>query len=119
MNKNKILHSKIYILSLADYGSKKVTVMKKAQGLPISTIILAAIGLVVLILLFALVTGRIGLISRATAECPGTCIPEDQSTACDPQLSRELPGTYIAQGQPTGLPPEKLKKCSKCCVSIA
>ena len=34
---------------------------KRGQGLPISTIIIAALGLVVLIILFAIVTGRLGI----------------------------------------------------------
>jgi|SRR3989338_2390452 len=100
--------------------------MKKAQGLPISTIILAAIGLVVLILLFALVTGKIGLLGRGLAECPTIegCVGQykgdalDTTAVCDPQLTRQLPGTYVLLGQ-QGVPPEQTVKCSKCCAAIA
>ena len=100
--------------------------LAKAQGLPLSTIILAALGLVVLILLFALLTGRLALFSRGLLECPGgtnACLvpytgdTPDTTIACDPTITRELPGTYILPGQ-QGIPPEKIKKCSKCCAPL-
>ena len=98
--------------------------MKKAQGLPVSTVILAAIGLVVLVLLFALVTGRLGILGRGLSECQGACIGQyvgnipELNIACDPQLSKELPGQYILAGQ-QGVPQEQIKKCTKCCVALA
>lgn len=102
---------------------KRVHAMKKGQGLPISTIILAALGLVVLIVLFALVTGRLGILGRELTECPGACLgtytgdTPDPSVECDPQLTREYPGVYIQKGQP-GVPQERIKKCSKCCLAL-
>ncbi len=40
---------------------------KRAQGLSINTIIIAALGLAVLVILFAVFTGRIGLFNKAVA----------------------------------------------------
>ncbi len=98
--------------------------MKKAQGLPISTIILAAIGLVVLILLFAMVTGKLAIFSRGAMECPGQCLGEykgdlPEPVKCDEQLTRDLPGNYVLRGQQSGLAPENLVKCSKCCAALS
>ena len=50
--------------------------MRKAQGISINTIIIAAIGLAVLIVLFAIFTGRIGIFSKgvqATDSCNAKC----------------------------------------------
>ncbi len=41
---------------------------KKAQGLSINTIIIAALGLAVLVILFAVFTGRIGLFNKGVNE---------------------------------------------------
>jgi hypothetical protein len=45
----------------------------RAQGLPIATIILAILGLVVLVILFAVLTGRMTIFTGAVNECPGVC----------------------------------------------
>jgi hypothetical protein len=108
--------------------------MKKAQGLPITTIIIAALALVVLVILFAIFTGRISIFGRGVTECPGKCsmpysetgeqpITEgrtalDPSATCNPQFEKAITGIYIAPGQPPNTPSEKLIYCSKCCVSI-
>jgi hypothetical protein len=102
---------------------------KKAQGLPISTIILAVLGLVVLVILFAIVTGRMAIFGRATAECPGTCtgtytddtgltgaVPERD---CDASFEKELFGTYVQAGQQPGQKAGAIVKCKKCCVPLA
>ncbi|MEM2915903.1 MAG: hypothetical protein QXT19_00890, partial [Candidatus Woesearchaeota archaeon] len=47
---------------------------KKAQGLPITTIILAILGIVVLVILFAILTGRMAIFAGAANECPGRCV---------------------------------------------
>lgn len=43
--------------------------MKKGQGLSITTIVVAAIALLVLVVLVAVFTGRIGGFSKAVADC--------------------------------------------------
>ncbi|MBW3001723.1 hypothetical protein KY338_01015 [Candidatus Woesearchaeota archaeon] len=108
--------------------------MKKAQGLPITTIIIAALALVVLVILFAIFTGRISIFGRGITECPGRCempysetgeqavtegrIALDINAKCDPQFEKAITGIYIAPGQPANTPTDKLIYCSKCCVSI-
>ena len=54
--------------------------MKKAQGISINTIIIAAIALIVLIILIAVFTGRIGIWGRglddtSNPKCSGYIIP--------------------------------------------
>ena len=52
---------------------------KKAQGLPINVIIIAAIALIVLVVLVAVFTGRFGIFSKSLDECPGNCVLECNS----------------------------------------
>jgi hypothetical protein len=99
---------------------------KKAQGLPITTIIIAILGLVVLVILFAITTGRLAIFGRATAECPGTCVgeytgstPDPNARACSAGFEREVGGNYVRSGQPTSLSPDQIVKCTRCCVPIA
>ena len=61
---------------------------KKAQGLSITTIIVAVIALVVLVVLVAIFTGRIGLFSAGLGE----------ATSCEKSLN----GICIATGQSCG-----------------
>jgi hypothetical protein len=106
---------------------------KKAQGLPISTIILAVLGLVVLVILFAIVTGRMAIFGRGISECQGTCKGEWSasgaqtsgvksavaSTTCDSAFEKEIAGSYVRAGQPSSQKREDMVICSKCCVPIA
>ena len=106
--------------------------MRKGQGLPITVIIIAALGILVLVVIAAIFGSQIGKFSKVTGECPGTCIvkarPLDSaSTAqftirasgeCNSEFETALTGTYIARGVPSG---EDLSdyKCSACCVSAS
>jgi hypothetical protein len=63
---------------------------KKAQGISINTIIIAAIALIVLVVLVAIFTGRLGGFSLGVANCEdkgGTCesytASETTAIACD------------------------------------
>ncbi len=106
------------------------TAGKRAQGLPITTIIVAILGLVVLVILFAITTGRLAIFGRATSECPGTCIGEYTGSGdakqmlstdrqCDPGFEKEVGGSYVKPGQAQNLRPEQIVKCSRCCIPIA
>ena len=58
--------------------------MKKAQGISINTIIIAALGLAVLVVLFLIFTGRIGIFSKGVDEtqaCTSICQAGGKSTA--------------------------------------
>jgi hypothetical protein len=108
--------------------------MRKAQGLPINTIIIAALALVVFVIIFAIFTGRITLFGRGITECAGRCemaysktgeqpmtegrIALNANGVCDPNTERAMTGIYIAGGQPANTPSDKLVYCSKCCVSL-
>lgn len=101
---------------------------RRAQGLPITTIIIAILGLVVLVILFAITTGRLAIFGRATTECPGRCegawVTQAQKPAmenvpkCTEGIERELVGNYIDQGQGQAKV-EDLRKCSRCCIALA
>ena len=52
--------------------------MKKAQGLPLTTIIIAALGIFVLIILIVIFTGRVGIFGKSLSTCPGECLPKNE-----------------------------------------
>jgi len=59
---------------------------KKGQGLSITTVVIAAIALLVLVVLAAIFAGRLGIFSWKTKDClqvGGTC---DQGSECDAEL---------------------------------
>lgn len=104
--------------------------MKKAQGLPITTIIIAALALLVLVILVLVFTGRITMFGRGVSECPGRCVapysenPDmgfstaiDRTAACQGVYEKALTGRYIQEGQPADRKSADLVYCSVCCVS--
>ena len=104
--------------------------MKKAQGLPITTIVIAAMALVVLVILFAITTGRLAIFGRAASECPGRCAGEFQVTGgvkgqisglqtCNEQFEKQLAGNYIRSNQPPGQKSQDIIRCERCCVPLA
>lgn len=48
---------------------------KKAQGMSLNIIIIAAIGLLVLVILAVIFIGRIGSTTRSVDACKGKCVP--------------------------------------------
>jgi hypothetical protein len=75
--------------------------MKKGQGLPITTIVIAALALLVLVILFAIFTGRMGSFTKTLVECQGQCVPADQCQVfaregeCKSNMSvRIIPGVF-------------------------
>ncbi|HLD87236.1 MAG TPA: hypothetical protein VJB12_04160 [Candidatus Nanoarchaeia archaeon] len=73
---------------------------RKAQGLSINTIIIAALGLAVLVILFAVFTGRIGMFNKGVSEiesCTQKCsaLGQTKILASDQASCRSNGGTYI------------------------
>ena len=99
---------------------------RRAQGLPITTIILAILGIVVLVILFAITTGRLSIFSRGVSECPGECVgmyTTDASLAqgdrpCAEGYEKQVAGNFIEKGQPIDRKARELVKCSRCCVPL-
>jgi len=70
----------------------------KSQGLPINIIIIAAIGLVVLVVVLAIFSGRMGILSKSIA---GTCDEQGGKCACtlkDNKCNDDYPFRVIAKG---------------------
>ncbi|MBR9706311.1 hypothetical protein GOV14_04700 [Candidatus Pacearchaeota archaeon] len=91
---------------------------KKAQGISINVIIIAAIALIVLVVLIAVFTGRFGLFSEgveAAAACEQACkaIGLDEAFAgysdseCGEKTRKRIPGVFYDK--------EKTKAC--CCLA--
>ena len=97
---------------------------KKAQGISINTIIIAAIALIVLVVLVAVFTGRLGGFISGVESCPdkgGSCAYYDEGT--DPPGSAgiacgtdaPLRGTKCSKDDaPTGMS----KPQATCCVPL-
>lgn len=51
---------------------------KKAQGLSMNVIIIAAIALLVLVILAVIFIGRMGKTAKSIDECPGSCEASEQ-----------------------------------------
>lgn len=99
---------------------------QRAQGLPITTVILAILGIVVLVILFAITTGRLAIFTRGVSECPGTCRGEyttDIAFATLPdkcgEFEKQITGSYVAPGQdPRTTARDQIVKCKACCVPV-
>lgn len=83
--------------------------MKRAQGLPVNTIIIAALALIVLIVLIGIFGARTQKFGKGVTEAtkPETCSNVKTITECD----EPLPGNYV---KPSG---EKLAYNEVCCAS--
>ena|SRR3989344_4251548 len=110
----------------------------KGQGLPISTIIIAALGILVLVVLGAIFSGQIGKFSRTASECPGRCYvsesklqdlrveasklrlsmdPADlyETKDCDTELETRLSGSFTPRNMPKVSDPSPWR-CKSCCL---
>ncbi len=120
--------------------------MKKAQGLPISTIIIAALGLLVLVVIGAIFGGQIFKFGVTASQCPGSCIgpkylkvnavdisyngdvpknlpsnplsffEEVRSGDRCSDVEKPLSGAYIARARQGTSPKDNVAQCSVCCV---
>ena len=100
--------------------------MDKGQGLPITTIVIAALALLVLVILFAITTGRLSIFAGAVNECPGVCKLASPPTTLSGVLEagtnctdfeKEMTGKYIA-GQNLKSA-DKPIVCKVCCAQLA
>ena len=104
--------------------------MNKAQGLPITTIIIAALGLLVLVVVGAIFGGQIFRFGITDSTCPGTCVSptvvkgttlenfvdiDTGRTSCN-EVEKALTGSYIARVKDGVNPKEHIAKCGVCCV---
>lgn len=99
----------------------------RGQGLPISTIIVAALGILVLVVIGAIFGGQIGKFGRAASECPGRCYKLNPPTEAPPGLyaenscsefETELSGSTIPKNMPKlrGDQDPSEWRCDQCCI---
>jgi len=82
---------------------------RKAQGLSINIIIVAAIGLLVLVILAVVFIGRLGITTKSVNECQGACIQSsDDCTGQFQKVTRDP--CFDAGGDATD---------EVCCLSVA
>ena len=73
---------------------------KKGQGISINTIIIAAIGLAVLVVLFAIFTGRLGIFTRGVQETD-TCAQKCASLNMKQGTELRTEGSQCETGEQT------------------
>lgn len=99
---------------------------RKSQGLPITTIIVAALGILVLVVVAAIFGAQIGKFGRVAGECPGRCagnytlggqpiVPKGEE--CIEGIEKNLGSRYIKPGQTGGVGKDTIF-CVQCCVPI-
>lgn len=105
---------------------------KRAQGLPITTIIIAILGIVVLVILFAITTGRLAIFTGVASECPGRCLAEDlkgqtatsslalytQGATCTEGIEKQVFGSFIARDVRGGPKNNEPIPCKMCCQAL-
>jgi len=100
----------------------------KAQGLPISTIIIAALGILVLVVIGAIFGGQIGKFGKAASECPGRCLKVNppsnpmgaafvtgQGAECN-DFETRLSGSTLPRNMPTKVDNPAEWTCDACCI---
>lgn len=67
---------------------------KKAVDLTINTVVVAILAVLVLVVLFYVFTGKVGIFSKELSVCPGDCMPLDE---CKLYGGTKLPGANYIQ----------------------
>ena len=113
------------------YASRFYPPMDK-RGLAIEVIILAALGIAVFVILFAILANRAGDLTQELSSCqsPAVCkgLYSESGTftngataptadACDPPFEPSINGE-IQEGQPRGRSAEDLARCTICCARV-
>ena len=84
-----------------------VILSKKAQGMSINTIILVALGLIILVIFTVIVSCRFQFLGRSLSECDGQCVTT--KSACS--NGAPVPTTNCVDG--SGVPKEGAGWCCK------
>ena len=86
--------------------------MKKAQGISMNVIVIAAIALLVLVILALITTGRLGLFSKGVTEC------RNQGGVCADEGANCGDVDTNAENYPTEYSGASCGENSKCCLPI-
>jgi len=85
---------------------------KKAVDLTINTVVVAILAVLVMVVLFYVFTGKVGIFSKQLNTCPGDCMAVDE---CRTAGGTNLPGSYVQRDS------DPVKKCSDvnliCCTA--
>ena len=84
---------------------------KKAQGLSMNLIVVAAIAMIVLVVVIIIFVGRTGRFAKSTDQCPGQCVPASQSCSDLGEFSKEGYG-YACPKDATS------DTAQKCCIVV-
>ena len=82
---------------------------KRAQGMSLNVIIIAAIGLLVLVILAVIFIGRIGTTARTVDACKGSCV--DSADICQGQYQKVTSDPCFGA--------DKKQTEQVCCISVA
>ncbi|VVB81060.1 Uncharacterised protein [uncultured archaeon] len=98
----------------------------KGQGLPISTIIIAALGILVLVVIGAIFGSQITKFGKAASECSGRCYKLNapagappgiyDANKCNAEFETKLSGSYIPKNMPSSVANPSEWRCDECCI---
>ncbi|MCX6708085.1 MAG: hypothetical protein NTW67_00345 [Candidatus Woesearchaeota archaeon] len=98
----------------------------KGQGLPISTIIIAALGILVLVVIGAIFGSQISKFGKAASECQGRCYKASPPVGvmpgvfdpnkCNADFETKLSGAWIPKSMPSKVDNPGEWRCDECCI---
>lgn len=97
------------------------------RGLAIQVVILAALGIAIFVILFAIVANQLSGTSLQLSSCQATCegqwsesgtftsgVTSPTQDVCDPEFETPVDGSAL-KGQPRNRATEDLVRCTVCC----
>jgi len=84
---------------------------KKAQGMSMNIIVVAAIALIILVVLIVVFIGRTGKFAASVEECKGTCVASNSACSGDYQKVDRTGKCVLTDGKPDTSNPV-------CCISV-
>jgi len=92
----------------------------KSQGISLNTIIIAAIALIVLVVLVAIFTGRMGIFIKETDKCKGICYDtKEQCSGTYDKVDESGACSLDPQGENPDRKPGIGAKYGYCCISVS
>jgi hypothetical protein len=85
--------------------------MKKAQGMSMNIIVVAAIALIILVVLIVIFVQRSGKFATSVEACPGNCVPDADSCQGEYKKVDRFSKCVMRDGSPNEANPI-------CCVSV-
>lgn len=88
--------------------------MKKAQGLSMNVIVVAALALLVLVILAVIFIGRSGVFAKDVSACKGNCVAPGDCSTSNPDFA----GRLVKQTNDQCFNPDGSLSTDVCCIVV-